>query len=1246
MIELRGIARRLRLSVDQLRLASDLLEQGYHPGFIERYRADETGCLPRSALWALKLEIDRQERLQAARERARAQLPKDAVLDEEAEKHVQLASSEVEIETALRCFRARRNLQQSQDRDEKPGQLLESLISHADAPPADVIEWASERLQVDRAEAEQVVEQTKRLIATLIQCDTGLMGRLRNLIDRRARLEVVYCDTGGGGPDSESEDSTADAEATHAEDVSDADASEESDSDTHETLAVDSPENSLTPDSDSTSFNPNGVAGSDNPDAQVSSVPSEDATASNSLNSDSQPGDCSTSSSTLSSSVEDNEAESSVAAESPAGQSTQPSPNLESSATAEQPSTSHDDKATAAVSADATDASDVGNLIFKSKRSPKSTKTEQKAGKKKAFNKLTPRQRRRRWLAGMLQPMKSLKCSVTKLTAYQQLMLGRGRRSQLVKANLIYDQRSFVNLARDTFVTEKHPLAPWFEEVISNALAGAITNRIELDALSHLEEHAQERLLETAADQLRQNLMQRPIRGHVIMVVDTVGPKTSSVAIVDPDGKVLITDEITCSAHPDVVNQNMVRLGELAHRFKVTLVVLTNGPARRFLILTIRELMKQSATSGLRWTMADRGGAEAYAAGRIALRELPAHNRRDRAAIWVARSLQNPLGSLLKVDINRLRLGSYQRELPQEPLKKLIRETIADCICTRGIDAYHAGVDGLMSVCGIDSDQARQIAALAASGDLKSRENLLAQVADWPEKQARQAIGFLRVFGSEQPLDATLIHPEDYRLAERIIAQTDLESPPSAPEGWQPPQPETTASEPVEASKEDHSQQDSTAAEPSEASETNLTADLDANQPVAEIASPESPSDEPSDSPDSSPASADVGTEAGTPDSATAEESSSTSENAGFAISEGTPPEGSGAAPSEPEATAKSDSSDNLADLGDSSPRSSATPEYPEEIVANRQSQPNVETKIDVEKLARSWQVGREKLRWVAKCLNDPFGDPRLQNTPVPLLSEMPTLSSLQPDTCLWAVVVGVADFGAFVEIAPECSGLVHISRLSSTFVEDPHEIVQVGDLVMVWVVSVDEKKNRVALTALSPEQRALVESQKTERPPRREPRQGGSGPSAESGGRHEAGSSGHVAPRGGARDEGRRDAGGRDPRAARDQRGRRDQRGGDRGRSGGRPGRRDGGRTSKPIIVTSKKPKTPISDAMREGEEPLRSFSDLLQFYEAKRTDAPVPKTSEEPPKPVDPPEAAAASAEIVSTPEESVSSENENES
>jgi protein Tex len=1211
MIDLSGVARHLRLSVDQIRVAADLLQQGYHPAFIERYRADETGCLPRSTLWTLKLDIDRQMRLEAARQKSKDQLPKDAELDEEAIKFLDRATTEVEIEAALKAFRARRALQLSQERDSQAGQLLEMLIAYDGPKVEDVEAWVADQLSVDRAAGVEALQQTSRLIANLIQCDTLLNEKLRRAIQRKALVQVEFC--------SENPEAPAVASSPASESVKDGPSANEVAASEVATSEV---------------FTDAAVAGTAEVNNAAATEGESQASLESTANERSSTSNETSAEASHSAAVAHEETQRLTAApsaEAGDGVADEPveGPAEASHAAAETVSVdadtdggqhdSHDDAHDSEAHDD--DLEEHDDLEAGSEHAG-----EQRSGKSRKNAKLTPRQRRRRWLIAMLQPMKTLKRPLTKLTAYQQLMLGRGRRSQLVKTNLDYDTRSLVPIARDTFVSDKHPLVTWFNRASEHALENSVRGKIEADAVADLEEIAQEKLLENAADQLRQHLMRRPVRGHTIMLVDTVGPKAASVAIVGPTGEVLATQEIPCSAQPETVNQNVVKLGELAHKFRVTLVALTNGPARRFLVLTVRELMKQSAHTGLRWTMADRGGAEAYASGRVALRELSANNRRDRAAIWIARCLQNPLAELLKVDINRMRLGSYQRELPQESLKKLVRETIADCVCSRGIDTHHAAVNELLFVPGVEESQAKQICSLAGEGKLSSRAQLCEATTDWPEMQSRQAIGWLRVFGSDQPLDATAIHPEDYRLAQRLIDNTEFQTPAAAPEGWMKPQ---VAAPMVPGDAASPTSEDSAANEQVAPAENGGEAKVESTgeatgestgEAVVEAIASDAPvtSDETStESSDPAPAS-NVASDTSEL-SASETESSASEESLSFKRDAAVP----------------------------ESAKSGPKPEYPEEIQA---SAPTTGPDIDIEKLARGWQVGREKLRWIAKCLNEPFADSRLNGTPIPLYQDMPTLSTLQAGQCVWAVVVGVADFGAFVELSPDCSGLIHISRLSANYIEDPHQCVQVGDLLMTWVVSTDEKKNRVALTALSPEERAAAEALAQERQaerhasaPQQRGRQGsgdrseGSRPQGQAGG-HRQGAPGQA----GQRPAGQRQGsaqGGQGQRTGGQGTGYSNAAGNssDRGRgsrSGGRQGGQDrdrgrgrtaGPRTAKTVVVTSKKPKAVISEAMKEGEEPLRSFSDLLQFYEAKRTDepptqSPPPAVTESTPEPTAP--------------------------
>lgn len=1167
MIDLRSIARHLRLPVEQIRLAADLIQQGYQPAFIERFRADETGNLSHSVLWSLKLAIERQQRLEESRNKSVQQLPEGVELDSEAKERLALADTEVEIDSTMRAFRARRTMQQNAEREGVAGQLLEKLMAYSGSPIEDMVAWTQTQLTCEKEAAENALQGCKRLIGSLLAGDSAIAQRLRQIVQRRSNVKIVLT-VDQNKPESTAV--TAEAKAVTAELgpavqplVTDAvdDASEGTQDGTEDPFVDD-------------------LADAHEVEMHDSAPDAVDADAST---------------------ADESETEEDSAAEDASAEDISAETNDES-VTATSESSESPQEATKSVPA--TGPVTKGSIAKKGKR--KKSK-DAKAATKNA-TKISPRQRRRRWLISMLQPFNGMDKPLSKLSAYQQLMIGRGRRSQLVNLHLSYDTRILINIVRDAFVSDRHPLLGWFTTAIEDSMTRSMLNRLEQDSIAELEELAQQHLFEVATEPLREQLQQRPVRGHRILVIDAVGPKTSSVAIVDSTGRVLQTDEITCSAQPQVVTQNVVRLGELVHRFKVTLVALTNGPARRFLVHTLRELVNQSADSGLRWTMVDRGGAEAYAASRIALQELPEHNRRDRATIWIARRLQNPLCEMVKLDASRLRLGSYQRELPAEPLKKLVNETIADCVCARGIDVLSASMQELMAVPGVGRAQADQIVRAIGQGKIHSREDLIAAVSDWPELSSRQAIAFLRVFESPNTLDATAIHPDDYKLAERLIQNTELVQPPAAPAGWKRPLPPAPVAPPPEPPvrapaapfAQGLNETNSTDAPTAEAAPQNeVVAAAQTVDPVEPIAAAEAVATVSSE-PESVPATTET------------EPSSETIAQSAVEANESAP------------AVATSE-------------QVTMPPEYPEDVLAASATP----SSIDVEKLARGWQVGREKLRWVASCLQDPFADGRLSRTPVPMQKTMPTLESLEPGMCLWVVVVGVADFGAFVELGPECSGLIHISRLSPNFVEDPHQCVQVGDLVQAWVLAVDSKKRRVAMTAISPAQREAIEKAEAQRAAQRaaeraeshhrggRPERGQGGPQSGQGqGGHGRGQAqGHS--QGG---QGQRGGQGQGQRAGQpagqgNQPGNFAGAGGGRGRSGGqggggqggggrgqqrggpRGGRdRDGGRdrSSQPIIVTSKKPKAPISKDMVEGTAPLRSFSDLLQFYEHKRTDPP----------------------------------------
>ncbi len=1127
MIDLRNIARHLHLPVEQIKVAADLLQQGYQPAFISRYRADEIGAFPVNAIWPLKLAIERQQRLDGYRHKAVAQLGEVAELDDVCQNQLEQAHTEVEIESILRAFRVRKHARTNPDKGQEAAQLLEKIIAYAGPPIEDLQAWAAAEMSVDAQQAEQFLQNCTRLIGNLIASDAKLADRLRRSIQSKASVQIELLtdihaeEIAHAAPAKGTQSKKSDRQDVNKDDlapVTDSAALEQSSS-----SAVVQHDHSLADPSVHASLDASELASATHEDSQTSEI------------------------------THDFDAD--TFAEEDHGEEDHEHGQTEHDVVDSQTESGHTDTAAS--------VPEKGEAGKKKRVTPLISK--------KPFEKMTPRQRRRRWLVSVLQPFRGLNKPLSRLTSYQLLMIGRGQRSQLAKVKLNYSVDALVNMARDVFVAHKHPLVSWFTHATDEGLKKLLP-KIEHDALAELEEQAQQRLLERAVDQLRSSLMQRPVRGHCILAIDTVGPKQAAVAIVDYRGHVLHADEIICSSHASNVSQNVIQLGELIHRFKVTMIALSNGPARRFLIHTVAELMKQSASGNLRWSMVDRGGADAYASSRIGNEELPQHNRRVRAAAWIARRLQDPLREMLKVEPNRLRLGSFQRELPQDILQRMVHETLMDCVAGKGLDARRAMAYELANVPGITSAQSIQIAKLAAQGKIASRAELLKAMESWSEMSSRQAIGLLRVYGSDDTLDGTLIHPDDYRLAQKLIQATDLTAPAAHPDGWTAPEiRQIPAPSTVPAANLN---------EPATEASTSPEALPENNEPVASDQVSAADAEIPDTSVVASQAEGDSSPADSSPSAAVGEDISAASPTAEAAVVE----------PVQAEPT-------------------SQAPEYPENAVVSAEAKPP----IDVEKIARGWQVGRAKLQWIANCLKHPFADSREHRDWVPMQAEMPTLENLKPGMTVWAVVVGVADFGAFVELGPDCSGLIHVSRLSSQFIEDPHQCVQVGDLVQTWVVSIDTQKKRVGLTALSPREQAELSRQEEERRQQqhqqREHRQRESSPGQRrpDNQRSDRGQA-ELAPdrksRVGGNTRGPQGGGRGGPRRGRQ---------GDRGAAVSSPN--DAG--NKPVVVKSKQPKKPITDAMQKGQEPLRSFSDLLQFYELQKTEPPKPTPP--PPTPVE---------------------------
>ena len=247
--------------------------------------------------------------------------------------------------------------------------------------------------------------------------------------------------------------------------------------------------------------------------------------------------------------------------------------------------------------------------------------------------------------------------------------------------------------------------------------------------------------------------------------------------------------------------------------------------------------------------------------------------------------------------------------------------------------------------------------------------------------------------------------------------------------------------------------------------------------------------------------------------------------------------------------------------------------------------------KVDREALAKELDVGQLTLSDILAQLARPGRDPR-EDLPAPVFKQgIINLEDLAPGMELTGTVLNVVDFGCFVDIGMHDSGLVHVSRLADKFVRDPHDVVAVGDIVRVWVMEIDKERRRVSLTMVRPGSERAKPTHGGGRPEHHKPAGEGAPPRGEARGRQQQHQNQQQRP----------------PRPSGDNRPPRPQ-----GR--GRPQHEAHRPPPRPRPAPKPKPLIPITDAMKKGKEPMRTFGDLMQFYQQKPAEEAV-KTPPPPP-------------------------------
>lgn len=301
-----------------------------------------------------------------------------------------------------------------------------------------------------------------------------------------------------------------------------------------------------------------------------------------------------------------------------------------------------------------------------------------------------------------------------------------------------------------------------------DSLKRLIIPSIEREVFNDLFDRAEKSSIEIFANNLESMLMMPAVKNKRVLAVDPAYVNGCKLAMLNENGDLLETAVIYPNKPLSKVKEASQISAKVIVNFKPDVIVVGNGTASNETCQFMRELVKYLKLN-IPVEMVSEVGASVYSASEIAIQEFPDLKVEMRSAINIGRKFQDPLNEIVKIDPKSIGIGQYQHDLNQNELAQALDFKVEKVVNSVGVNLNSATEVILTKISGISKTVAKNIVNYRKeNGEFKNR-NELKKVKALGAKTFEQAIGFLRIFNSEEFLDQTNIHPESYSLAKKIM---------------------------------------------------------------------------------------------------------------------------------------------------------------------------------------------------------------------------------------------------------------------------------------------------------------------------------------------------------------------------------------------------------------------------------------------------------------------------------------------
>ena len=414
---------------------------------------------------------------------------------------------------------------------------------------------------------------------------------------------------------------------------------------------------------------------------------------------------------------------------------------------------------------------------------PKPAKAEKKAEKKgeKKKGKLTKKERkeqkRKKAEEQMIKAFRDyfeFSEPLRKIPPHRVLAINRGEKARVLKVKIEADMEAMYRAIDEHLIASDHPHADYMRGCAHDALGRLILPALEREARRELTDRAENHAINVFAKNLRNLLLQAPVRGRRVLAVDPGFRSGCKLAALDQFGNVLEHGVIHLVGRAERREAAGRKVVDMVRRFELTVIAVGNGTACRQTEEFVAGLIGgELKDDGVEYVIVNEAGASVYSTSRSGREEFPHYDASLRGAISIGRRLLDPLSELVKIDPANIGVGLYQHDVKGKHLRESLDGVVESCVNYVGVDVNTASPALLRYVSGLNQLTARRVYEYRMQhGPFRSREQLR-EVPGLGEATFVQSAGFLKISGGSNPLDATWIHPESYEVADAVLGRLE-----------------------------------------------------------------------------------------------------------------------------------------------------------------------------------------------------------------------------------------------------------------------------------------------------------------------------------------------------------------------------------------------------------------------------------------------------------------------------------------